>query len=776
MNNIKNKALSSIQTMPTGLPTKISPTDITKLAKLNPASLSTSLASSALSQTGMQSPAAVMINYLLYTMYSLVGSIIYYPAFLANLPESNLEESLPKHDLCMKMGLSERVCKKKIKCFFKSCHYLDDPVGYKLDKQVKKPCNRKRREQQQQITKKEIMIGGAGRKKRTRKFFKKNGWRKFLSHKMINKMKKRYEQNILNDFFGKHKRNKTHKKKYVGGNKKLDKSCKNKHNKTLCSIIDKLVYQEEHDKLKKLLKIKKKYIFPQFGGGNENKIKEYISSLIKDNNKELYKIIEQSPDKLSNIINEIKEKFPSVAKSAMMFPDAIKKFSGVLTPYIKKFDISKISDQMTNLKNKVFKSNSKDDNDTKERKNLIRSFFVEQIKSDSLFKLAIIIKIMEKLFEDEPLSSAEKKEKGNQEKNNDISIVFPWNFNNPTLDLKDKIKCLSSHISQTEFERQKNPELYDKCFVCKHCTLRNTASAVWGNVIKGILSGNKSKQFTEIINNTFGLLRKHIDFSFMTEKQYYLTTLISLHLANENLDIGKVDSSFQMYGSSYNLKDLIVGIPSVSFIDKSSLRNHMVELRNTYASYYQIGIVEDIHGIYYESILKRYFEMEYNDRAERLDFLKNIALKNYNILYTEHNDDVDKNEGMYEKIYDNKINSDEMSYFSHFDTNQTLNNLKNSSNYSELNEQLTFVLYPQYKFLLKESNFDYDSLVMYNRRDYDRRDYNRRDYDRRDYDRRDYDRRDYNRRDYNRLDYDNDNQLDEYEIDKLLTNITMKLF
>ena len=125
MSNTQNKTLSSIlkmpaglpTKMPAGLPTKISPTDVTKLAKLNPASMSASLASSALSQAGMQSPIAVMIDYLLYTMYSLVGSIIYYPAFLANLPESNLEESLPKHDLCMKMGLSERTCKKKLKMF-----------------------------------------------------------------------------------------------------------------------------------------------------------------------------------------------------------------------------------------------------------------------------------------------------------------------------------------------------------------------------------------------------------------------------------------------------------------------------------------------------------------------------------------------------------------------------------------------------------------------------------------------------------------------------------
>ena len=118
MSNTQNKTLSSIPKMPAGLPTKmpaglptkISPTDVTKLAKLNPASMSASLASSALSQAGMQSPIAVMIDYLLYTMYSLVGSIVV-SGILANLPESNLEESLPKHGLLYENGTFERIAK-----------------------------------------------------------------------------------------------------------------------------------------------------------------------------------------------------------------------------------------------------------------------------------------------------------------------------------------------------------------------------------------------------------------------------------------------------------------------------------------------------------------------------------------------------------------------------------------------------------------------------------------------------------------------------------------
>ena len=105
------------------------------------------------------------------------------------------------------------------------------------------------------------------------------------------------------------------------------------------------------------------------------------------------------------------------------------------------------------------------------------------------------------------------------------------------------------------------------------------------------------------------------------------------------------------------------------------------------------------------------------------------------MLYVEIKDNEKKSRGvLYEKLYDNAINSNEMSYFSHFETNQTLKNYKNASNYEALNQQLSSLLYPQYRFLLKESNFDYNSIIR-------------------------------NTRNYNQT-----------QMDQLLKNITMKLF
>ena len=67
-------------------------------------------------------------------------------------------------------------------------------------------------------------------------------------------------------------------------------------------------------------------VLRQMGGSNEDKIKEHIIGLIKEHNEELHKKIDENPEQVSNIINEIKKKYPAATKAALMFPNTIKKF------------------------------------------------------------------------------------------------------------------------------------------------------------------------------------------------------------------------------------------------------------------------------------------------------------------------------------------------------------------------------------------------------------------------------------------------------------------
>ena len=655
--------------IPTGIPTN--PADLAKIASMNPADMNPAALSSIALNAGPPTPAQVALNYLLFTLYSLAGTLIYYPSLIVNLPESTLEESLPKQDLCMKMGFSKRICKKKIKCLFKNCDYLDDPIGYKLDKQFKKPCKRKRR--MHDVTNKNSMVGG---KKQTRKYPRKMGWRRHLSKNMKKQLKNEYKKNIYNFISNrtKTKRNRRTKKYYGGTNKNILKpdTCKNKKTRVFCSLRNgSVVYPEPlifSETLQKKIKI-----LEQFSGGNPDTVNEKYS------------------DKLIPFIKNLR---------------------------IDNFDMS--GQPVNHGQQENASSSSQNDNseaavgnpedDEKERKLLIKSFFIEKVKTNTLFKLAIIIKAMDHLFADEKITESETNRATNSPaEKEDISVVFPWKFNDPNMCLSDKIKCISAHVTQTKFEREQDPDLYDKCFVCKHCTLRNTSSRVWGGVIKGLLAGNKSKQFVTLINNVFGLLNKYILFPFMTDKQYYLTTLISLQLAHENLEIDKIDSVFEngTIGGKFKLKDLILGIPPISFTDKDDLlKSYRDDLRQCYINFQQIGIVDGINGIYYKSVFRKYFEIDHHDKNEKLEYLKNIALQNYELLYIKSRQARRQSQEIFEKIHHNTINTKDMDTFSHFEN--TLEKMKYSTDYKVINNKLNQFLKPQYKFLLDSNNFEHN--------------------------------------------------------------------
>lgn len=709
----------------------VSPANITKMAKMNP----TSLSSMSSIKGGTPTPAQVALNYLLFTLYSLVGTLIYYPAFIVNIPESTLEETLPKQDLCMRMGFSKRICKKKIKCLLKKCDYLDDPTGYKLDKEYKKPCNRKLK--QDNITEKITMVGG--KKDKTRKYRgKKYAWKRYLSKELKQKLVQEYQKNILNIMLGKKKKKgkkRVQTKKYYGGKAKNilnHNTCRNKKTGILCSLRDGNVSYTIPTILARILQ-KKTNIINMFGGGNESedpvveKIKSEILDLSKKHNEKLYKTFQENSDNVLSVVNDFKSKYPSIMRIATMFPSKVSSFieknSNKITPFIKNINIDNIkalSQKMANASDISKPSDSTDTDELLEKKALIRSFFVEKIKTKTLFKLSIVIKVMQKIFELKGIKNSPKESLNLLKESKGTSMAFPWVFDDPNMCLSDKIKCLSAHITQTEIDMNKNKELYEKCFVCKHCTLRNTASTIWGNVIKGILSGDKSKQFDDLINTLYGKLRPYIKFSFMTDKQYYLTTLVSLQLAIQNLDVEQISTSFKTRGNSiFMLKELILGIPLISIEDQSVFNDDIEYIKTYFQAFKELGVVEEINGIYYESLMRRYFEIEQDDYDEKLDFLKNITSENYELLYTNYQNRRYKTEGVYEKFYYNDIEPDEMKYFSHFDNDQSLMEYVDRWDYEELSKRLQEELEEQYSFLLDQNNFDSEDSIKTSQNDLD---------------------------------------------------------
>lgn len=671
-----------------------------------------------------QTPAQVALNYLLYTLYSLVGTLIYYPAFIANIPESTLEDTLPKQDLCMKMGFSKRICQKKIKCLLKNCDYLEDPHGYKLDKQYKMIRNRKKKEN---ITGKNIMSGG---KNKTRKY-KKDNWAKYLTKEFKKTLRQEYQKNILALLVGKKRKygkKKTNTKKYYGGDPRLNNTCRNKQTGILCNLNERIKLYKEPTELAEVIR-KNRKVLSMFGGGSEpgrplETIKKTILELAEKHNSKLHEFMQENSENISTIIDKFKEKYPIIIRIMNTFPSKITSFvernKKKIIPYISKLDPEKFTEDAYEMSKKInnsatiaLSSNTdknkhiESEEDLIEKKYLIRSFFIEKLKTETLFKLAIVIKIMNKIIEMKKIKISNEDKRNILKESKGTNVIFPWIFNNPEMCLSDKIKCLSAHITQTKIE--KDTELYNKCFVCKHCTLRNTASTVWENVIKGILSGNKSKQFELLINELYGIMIKNVKFPFMTDKQYYFTTLISLQLAMEDLDIENLTTKFTNEANTeFELKELILGMPSIFIENISVFDGELEKIQTYYQEFKELGIIEEINGIYYESLMRRFFEIEPVHSKERLDFLKNVAFKNYELLYVR-NKNMNKNwrQGVYEKFYNNSINSDEMERFSHFmiPDNENLLQSLYSWDYVNLSNQLQEHLKEQYKFLLDKNNF-----------------------------------------------------------------------
>ena len=193
----------------------------------------------------------------------------------------------------------------------------------------------------------------------------------------------------------------------------------------------------------------------------------------------------------------------------------------------------------------------------------------------------------------------------------------------------------------------------------------------------------------------------------MTGEQYYLTTLISLQMTIQDLDIEQINTSFKTRtNSEFKLKELILGIPAITIQEQSAFNDDIEQIKTDVHLLRELGIFEEINGIYYESLMRKFFEIEHHNYEEKLNFLKKIAFKNYELLYVKNENNNNRRlKGVYEKFYNNSITSEEMKHFSHFSIDNTLMDYVNRWNYSGLSEHLHKELEEQYNFLLDQNNF-----------------------------------------------------------------------
>ena len=67
------------------------------------------------------------------SLLNVLGFFAYFTTFMFNVPNSNLETLIPEKDGCKLLFNDELTCRRKIKCLFKKCDVIEDPVGYLLE-------------------------------------------------------------------------------------------------------------------------------------------------------------------------------------------------------------------------------------------------------------------------------------------------------------------------------------------------------------------------------------------------------------------------------------------------------------------------------------------------------------------------------------------------------------------------------------------------------------------------------------------------------------------
>ena len=358
-----------------------------------------------------------LIDLIKYTTLTVAGAFLYYPSFLINIPNSTLEEIVPTKEGCKHLFGSEAICKTKIKCLIKKCNMFEDPQGFILKQNTKK--------------------GGSKRKRITHKRKKVHPYLKPLPKSMIRKLNKIYKKDVQNA--KKHYKTMLKYIKYGGRAMKNENiniaTCKNKHNKVLCSNREQVDYNIPVDDnilgLRNTLGGLKLF---QKGGTNPSKNKKitlFINRKEKNNNKKM---------------NERQQDY-DVAKN----------------------DYSR----------------------------MIRSYIKEYLNKESCLKLLISYKALKNIYGD--MKYKEKKEKTKESvvsfaNNTDsgVTMPFPWETSHISTTPEDRINCLIKHLTSVNLTDEEM-DLYDKCFVCKNCTLLGTSIKVWDNLFDSMFTDHRSE-------------------------------------------------------------------------------------------------------------------------------------------------------------------------------------------------------------------------------------------------------------------------------------------
>ena len=590
-----------------------------------------------------KAPVHQMLNYILHTFYTIAGIFIYYPTFLLNLPDSTLESIVPTEGGCQTLFGDPLWCKSKLKCFFKKCSIIEDPIGYKLRRESQLATRKDVSHKSKRIQ--ALQVGGMNKKKHriTQKRHKK--YMRYIPPK-VKKMMKRSMKKDMNNFL-KLIRSIYGKKRQKGGS--TPKSMKN--------VLSKHMTPEMKQKMTNKAQ---NFIAPSMINSVSSQIKEPTS------------------------IHELKNKANEVVKDLGV--NAVSEKTGLPKSIVKlgansiaSEDESKYLDQETcvnksnyrkcstntnvdynidETQNKVLQkllfgkteeerqketatktvkrmnalaTVGKTDKNSLPSSDIIEDFFESQLDGESLYKMLMMYKMLDSTFNENV--SDETLQEYNESMNVEmtgVDVAFPWKTKNAFTSMEDRRKCLFAHLTQSNLgDDYKSNDLYEKCFVCKNCTLANTTMSALEQVFADLFSSS-AKEFEQISHDMFNIISKHFKFELMPIKQYYVVSLLSMMMIDPALDPSKLDIVIDLNEKQYYLRDLILGIPKFNMkFDMSS------QIKDKLFDSYKAMKLMDLDRILYNVCYKIKYKIILKEMSDlkKLHEIKKQLQENIQVFY-----------------------------------------------------------------------------------------------------------------------------------------------
>lgn len=649
-----------------------------------------------------KSPTQHLLDYILYTLYTMMGIFIYYPTYWVNLPNTTLESVIPTAEGCKTLIGDERICKKKIKCLFRKCSLFEDPIGYKLDKRrdkVRSQGKKLRKSRKVQM----IMKGGKNRTYRKKDKSKNN------KHTLFDVMDEK-TRDYLSTLYAREKKNEQKFYNLMTKNKKGGKALK----------MDKL---SQSDLAKQQgLKLASSGIKGATNAINDfltedserveqktcvNQIKKAdgttTTNHIMCSSSKPVDYDESEVDK--NVLFKLlfgKKKEERLKETA---EKSISKMQGLL-------GLTKSIEQKggNNTENQEYPDNQENEEKGYEftDEEITQEFVREQLDEETILDFILLYKMLKMVFDDE-VKTGEMKEYDMNLKPEayGVEVAFPWKVNVFFASPEERRKCLLTHLTTSDLgDDFKQNDLYDKCFVCKNCTLANTTFKVWENVISSLFTSKKN-DFRQVIQNLYYTVKQYFTFKLLSVKQYYMVSMLSMQLVHPLLNINELGSTTDNLGNILNFRELIFGIP---VIEKNTDIPEIIKdkVRESFVMFKMMNIENILYDMYYKIAFKQIMNSRYQE--QRLNFMKALIEKNYKKFYGRR------------KILvfdDNPISIEDMKVFNvipeieGIETFNTEYEAINGSNdetkqqlYNKVRRKIN-ELSPLYKILLHSENYDH---------------------------------------------------------------------